>query len=143
MGSSTERATGSGPNNAKNPSSKRKRGYFDLSATEANKRTKTEPVVVRDKGTSDEAQRELLEERRETEQKKWAEEREFRRLRGKKLGLEDERRRQKKFEAQEEKARKKLQELGVCVAGYRWQREPGGWRCEGGSHFMKDADMGL
>ena len=136
MGSSTERATGSGPNNAKNPSSKRKRGYFDLSAAEANKRTKTDPVVVRDKGASDEGQRELLQERRETEQKKLTEERELRRL-------EDEQRRQKKVEAQEEKARKKLEELGVCVAGYRWQREPGGWRCEGGSHFMKDADLGL
>ena len=133
-----------GSNNVNNPTSKRKREYFDLSAAEANKRTKTEPVVVLDEGASDEGQRELLQERRETEQEKLAEERELRRLRGKKQRLEDGRRRQKKnFEAQEEKVRKKLQELGVCVAGYRWQREPGGWRCAGGSHFMKDADLGL
>lgn len=46
---------------------------------------------------------------------------------------EDERRRR------EAEARKKLERMGVCPAGYQWIKQAGGYRCAGGSHFMSDA----
>ncbi|KAL1871647.1 hypothetical protein Daus18300_004647 [Diaporthe australafricana] len=48
--------------------------------------------------------------------------------------LEEEERRRK-----EEEARKKLQAMGACPAGFAWIKQDGGYRCEGGSHFMSDA----
>lgn len=36
----------------------------------------------------------------------------------------------------EEAIQRKLQEMGVCVAGYPWHRVAGGYQCEGGSHFV-------
>lgn len=43
----------------------------------------------------------------------------------------------------EARAQAKLQEMGVCVAGYRWVRQGGGWRCKGGSHFVGDSELGM
>jgi hypothetical protein len=31
-----------------------------------------------------------------------------------------------------------LREVGGCAQGYAWVRQEGGWRCEGGGHFMRD-----
>eukprot|EP01117_Protostelium_nocturnum_P002417 TRINITY_DN130_c1_g1_i2.p1 TRINITY_DN130_c1_g1~~TRINITY_DN130_c1_g1_i2.p1 ORF type:complete len:542 (-),score=128.38 TRINITY_DN130_c1_g1_i2:81-1706(-) len=43
------------------------------------------------------------------------------------------------IERQREVERKKQLELqSLCPANYRWYQIPGGWRCEGGSHFRKD-----
>ncbi|KAJ5448828.1 hypothetical protein N7445_003649 [Penicillium cf. griseofulvum] len=36
----------------------------------------------------------------------------------------------------------KLQNLGVCVAGYRWIKQSGGYRCAGGTHWVSDAQLG-
>lgn len=44
---------------------------------------------------------------------------------------------------EEAKAQVKLREMGVCVAGFRWIKEVGGYRCAGGSHFVGDAALGL
>jgi len=43
--------------------------------------------------------------------------------------------------ADEERAQKKLQQMGVCVAGYRWIKRPEGYQCAGGSHFVSNADL--
>ncbi|OQD90595.1 hypothetical protein PENANT_c001G07088 [Penicillium antarcticum] len=54
---------------------------------------------------------------------------------------------QKKREAQAEAYRKeqanqaKLRKMGVCVAGYRWIQQSGGYRCAGGSHWVSDAQL--
>lgn len=48
--------------------------------------------------------------------------------------LEEEERRRK-----EEEARKKLETMGVCPAGFSWIKQEGGYRCAGGSHYMSDA----
>ena len=54
---------------------------------------------------------------------------------------------QKKKEALAETRRKeqvnqaKLREMGVCVAGYRWIHQSGGYRCAGGSHWVSDAQL--
>ena len=38
----------------------------------------------------------------------------------------------------------KLRELGVCVAGFQWQKiGDSGYRCAGGSHFISSAQLGL
>ena len=33
----------------------------------------------------------------------------------------------------------KLRQMGVCVAGFRWIKQSGGYRCAGGSHFISNA----
>ncbi|RDW66353.1 hypothetical protein BP6252_09988 [Coleophoma cylindrospora] len=43
--------------------------------------------------------------------------------------------------AAEEKAQEKLRRTGVCVQGFRWVRQLGGYRCAGGSHFVSDAQL--
>jgi ATPase family protein associated with various cellular activities (AAA) len=43
----------------------------------------------------------------------------------------------------ERQAQKKLNEMGVCSAGYRWYRHGSGWRCRGGYHFVSDGQLGL
>lgn len=37
----------------------------------------------------------------------------------------------------------KLRQIGVCVMGFRWIKQAGGYRCAGGSHFVTDAQLGL
>ncbi|MCJ1382149.1 hypothetical protein MMC17_005261 [Xylographa soralifera] len=41
------------------------------------------------------------------------------------------------------KAQAKLREMGVCVAGFRWINQGGGYRCAGGSHFVSDVQLGV
>lgn len=51
---------------------------------------------------------------------------------------------QRKKEVEREKAvQKKLTRMGVCPAGFTWHREGCGWRCDGGSHFVRDDDPRL
>ena len=38
--------------------------------------------------------------------------------------------------------RRKLERSGCCPMGYRWVKQLGGWRCEGGSHFVSDQQLG-
>ncbi|CAG8942428.1 unnamed protein product [Penicillium salamii] len=35
----------------------------------------------------------------------------------------------------------KLKSMGVCVMGYRWIKQSGGYRCAGGSHWVSDAQL--
>jgi hypothetical protein len=44
---------------------------------------------------------------------------------------------------QEEAIQKKLRDLGVCPAGFRWIRDSNGYYCRGGSHFMSLAQLGV
>ncbi|KIX03284.1 uncharacterized protein Z518_06836 [Rhinocladiella mackenziei CBS 650.93] len=54
-----------------------------------------------------------------------------------------ERQRREEERKKEKEAQKKLREMGVCVAGFRWVKQAGGYRCAGGSHFVSDAQIGL
>ncbi|KAF8321990.1 uncharacterized protein EI90DRAFT_3292574 [Cantharellus anzutake] len=46
-------------------------------------------------------------------------------------------------EAQKEsKVQHKLRQMGVCVAGFRWIKQNGGYRCAGGSHWVSDSQLG-
>lgn len=55
------------------------------------------------------------------------------------------RQRQVEFERRkkEEQAQKKLREMGVCVAGFRWIKQSGGYGCAGGAHFVSDGQLGM
>ena len=44
---------------------------------------------------------------------------------------------------QEEIAQRKLRELGVCPAGFRWIKMGCGYRCAGGTHFVSASQLGL
>ena len=52
----------------------------------------------------------------------------------------EEERRQREQEA---KAQRKLRELGVCSAGFRWIKMDSGYRCAGGFHFVSATQLGL
>ncbi|ESZ94905.1 NFX1-type zinc finger-containing protein 1 [Sclerotinia borealis F-4128] len=41
------------------------------------------------------------------------------------------------------KAQVKLREMGVCMAGFQWIKQEGGYRCEGGSHWVMDSELGM
>ncbi|KAF8213837.1 hypothetical protein K438DRAFT_1802339 [Mycena galopus ATCC 62051] len=43
----------------------------------------------------------------------------------------------------EAEAQAALRSMGVCVAGFRWIKQSGGYRCAGGSHFVSDAQLGI
>ncbi|KAF8206569.1 P-loop containing nucleoside triphosphate hydrolase protein [Mycena galopus ATCC 62051] len=36
-----------------------------------------------------------------------------------------------------------LRRMGVCVQGYQWTKQASGWRCAGGSHFIRDNQLGV
>ncbi|KAH8672057.1 NFX1-type zinc finger-containing protein 1 [Tricladium varicosporioides] len=50
--------------------------------------------------------------------------------------IEQERRRK------EEQVQKKLRQMGVCVAGYRWIEQGDGYRCAGGAHYVSNLQLG-
>ena len=37
--------------------------------------------------------------------------------------------------------REKIKEMCLCPAGFDWHREGDGWRCNGGSHFLSNAEL--
>ncbi|KAF8213839.1 P-loop containing nucleoside triphosphate hydrolase protein [Mycena galopus ATCC 62051] len=69
------------------------------------------------------------------------------------LAREERERRARELEAQrkavelerkkEAKAQAALRSMGVCVAGFRWIKQSGGYRCAGGAHFVSDAQLGM
>jgi hypothetical protein len=43
----------------------------------------------------------------------------------------------------EEQAQVKLRQMGICPAGFRWVKQPGGYRCSAGAHWVDDSSLGL
>ena len=41
----------------------------------------------------------------------------------------------------EREAQRKLRVIGVCVAGFNWIKQPGGYRCCAGGHWVSDAQI--
>jgi len=83
-----------------------------------------------------ELERQLEEARRREAEVRAARERAAAAL--KKKQQEEAEMRQKELEIQ-----RKLDLIGHCVAGFRWRREGGGYRCEGGTHFVSHAQLGM
>lgn len=61
------------------------------------------------------------------------------------INRELERRKQEEEERRkkEELAQSRLRQMGVCVAGFRWIKQDGGYRCAGGSHWVDDSQLGI
>jgi hypothetical protein len=57
--------------------------------------------------------------------------------------LEEKRKEEARQRQQEAKAQAALRQMGVCVAGFRWIKQPSGYRCAGGSHFVDNAALGI
>lgn len=43
----------------------------------------------------------------------------------------------------EELAQSRLRQMGVCVAGFMWIKQSGGYRCAGGSHWVDHSQLGI
>jgi hypothetical protein len=56
-----------------------------------------------------------------------------------------ERRKQEEEERRkrEELSQSRLRQMGVCVAGFRWIKQGGGYRCAGASHWVDDSQLGI
>jgi hypothetical protein len=50
---------------------------------------------------------------------------------------------EEKRRKEEAKVQRKIRELGMCVAGFKWIKQPNGYRCAGGSHFLDNATLGI
>lgn len=59
------------------------------------------------------------------------------------LKAKDERDRIQREQEQEAMAQKKLRKMGVCVAGFKWIKQSGGYRCAGGTHYVSDEKLGI
>ena len=78
------------------------------------------------------------EERRRREQERLAREI-LRRQKGEELAkLRGEREETERKRREEQQSQRKLRQMGVCPVGYRWIRQPDGYRCAGGSHFVSN-----
>ncbi|KAG1728399.1 uncharacterized protein EDB91DRAFT_1162211 [Suillus paluster] len=44
---------------------------------------------------------------------------------------------------EEARVQKKLQDMGVCVSGYRWIKQSEGYRCSAGGHYVSNAELGI
>ena len=100
-----------------------------------------EPEEVDMDGTSDdqssddlEAMRRLEHERLAREVSRRQREEELETLRRKRAELERER-------EKERKVQRKLRDMGVCVAGFRWIKQASGYRCAGGSHYVSNESL--
>ncbi|RMZ71441.1 stage v sporulation k [Pyrenophora seminiperda CCB06] len=82
------------------------------------------------------------EERRHREAERIKKELAMRKLEEMRLRMEQERQRREEARLKEVQAQMKLRKLGVCVQGYRWTKQAGGYRCAGGAHFVTDAQLG-
>jgi hypothetical protein len=110
-------------------------------AEEAKEEAEKLSLELKKKQAKDEAERmEILRQREEARirELKAKEERDRiqRELERQRKKVEEERKR-------EAKAQRKLREMGVCVAGFRWIKQGGGYRCAGGSHWVSDSQLGL
>ena len=92
--------------------------------------------VARDNAAVAELMRQREEARLRALRAKAAQEKALAELRAK----QEEEERKKREEA---KVQQKLRHMGVCEAGYRWIKQPGGYRCEAGGHFVTDAQLGI
>ncbi|SJL13799.1 related to ECM32-DNA dependent ATPase/DNA helicase B [Armillaria ostoyae] len=50
---------------------------------------------------------------------------------------------EEKARKEDQKAQAKLRQMGVCVSGFEWIKQGGGYRCAGSSHFVSNAELGL
>ncbi len=57
--------------------------------------------------------------------------------------LERRKKEEEESRKKEELAQSKLRQMGVCVAGFRWIKQAGGYRCAAGAHWVDDSLLGI
>ncbi|TFK48386.1 P-loop containing nucleoside triphosphate hydrolase protein [Heliocybe sulcata] len=82
-------------------------------------------------------------EREELMRKREAERLRELKMREEKARWEAKRREEERKRQEEARVQAKLRNMGVCVAGFQWIRQGGGYRCAGGSHFIDNAQLGI
>ena len=110
-----------------------------IAVADERKTTLTKEIVpekATQPGADDEAKRRHEESRLRHELARRAHEAELENLRRKRQEEEEKRRK-------EREAQKKLRNMGVCCAGFRWIKQPLGYRCAGGSHYVSNDQLGL
>ncbi|KAJ3985164.1 P-loop containing nucleoside triphosphate hydrolase protein [Lentinula detonsa] len=93
------------------------------------------------KKEQDRQKREELERQKQAQIRKQQEA--IRRRKEKEAKLKAEREAQERAKKKEEEAQRKLQQMGVCEAGFAWQRQENGYRCAGGFHFVSNDRLGF
>ena len=88
------------------------------------------------KNMDEDAKQRYEQERLQRELERRAKEEELGKLQKKKTEMEAQRKK-------EQQAQKKLREIGVCVQGFAWIKQAGGYRCAGGSHYVSDDQLGI
>ena len=82
--------------------------------------------------------------RLERERKKAREEEERARRERERAKAELERMRARRVEEERERAvQERLRGMGVCVQGFQWLKQAGGYRCAGGSHYIGNDRLGM
>lgn len=95
-----------------------------------------ETTSAKDEPVDSEEKRGHEQERIRRELERRAQEDELERLRKEREAAEKRRR-------EEQQAQKKLREMGVCCAGFRWIKQAHGYRCAGGSHYVSNEQLGF
>lgn len=57
--------------------------------------------------------------------------------------LERRKREEQERVRKEQLAQSRLRQMGVCVAGFRWIKQSGGYRCASGTHWVNDSALGI
>lgn len=57
--------------------------------------------------------------------------------------LERRKREEQERVRKEQVAQSRLRQMGVCVAGFMWTKQSGGYRCAGGAHWVSDSRLGI
>jgi hypothetical protein len=95
-----------------------------------------ETTTAKDEPVDSEEKRQHEQERIRRELERRKQEDELERLRREREATEKQRR-------EEQQAKKKLREMGVCCAGYRWVKQAHGYRCAGGGHYVSNEQLGF
>ena len=110
-------------------------------AEEAEKRAEKKVAELREIQAKNEAEAlKLLRAREEARIRKMEAEAERERIHRE---LERRKKQEEERRKKEELAQSRLRQMGVCVAGFRWIKQDGGYRCAGGSHWVDDSQLGI
>ncbi|KAJ4494825.1 P-loop containing nucleoside triphosphate hydrolase protein [Lentinula edodes] len=113
----------------------------DAAKKAAEERRRVQALAEKIKKEQDRLKKEELERQRKEQLIK--EKEAIRRRKEKEERLKAEKEAQERAKRKEEEAQKKLQQMGVCVAGFRWIPCGTGYRCAGGYHFVSNSELQL
>ena len=110
-------------------------------ASEAEARAAQEAAKFREIQAKNEAEaRKLARLREEARLREMAAKAEKERIRRE---LEKKKREEQERARKEQLAQSRLRKMGVCVAGFIWTKQLGGYRCAGGAHWVSDSQLAI